>query len=472
MRLFRSPRYNMVLHFALLVALNGLLLATAAAAPDTFNIRRVVPQRSIDIQNAQIIPQASFVSSFSSKVPRRAAKKRALLELRRSASKTSTIIGTDDNEEYATSITVGGQNFEVIDDTGSSDLFLPQVGFQCFSLSDASVPEADCFFCTAGFDPAKSRTFKPFNNMNFNITFADQEFLTGGVGFDTVSIGGLSVAQQEFGVVTKAAWNGDGVTSGLVGFAFPGLTSVFNGSNPDLDVPGGQVVYQPFFFKAVEDELVQPFFSVTLDRGSVAARTNSTLDPHLGFLALGGIPPVAVTGTSATVPIQGFSISSGASELFFYDVDVDKYTFPGSAGINLTGSSAILDTGTTLNLLPTPVANAYNAAFDPPGQLDPGSGLFLVDCSLLTKATNGNSKGIPPFSVVIGGKVFQVDGRDNVLPAGTDENGNEVCISGVQDGGPAEDGNIFILGDVFLHNVVSTFDVQRETITLHERAKY
>ena len=100
--------------------------------------------------------------------------------------------------------------------------------------------------------------------MNFNITFADAEFLTGGVGFDSVTIGGLTVTQQEFGVVTKAAWNGDGVTSGLVGFAFPGLTSVFNGSNPDADVPGGQVVYQPFFFKAVEDKLVQPCESQSL----------------------------------------------------------------------------------------------------------------------------------------------------------------------------------------------------------------
>lgn len=184
---------------------------------------------------------------------------------------------------------------------------------------------------------------------------------------------------------------------------------------------------------------------MTLDRGSVAARTNSTLDPHLGFLALGGVPPVATTGTSTTVPIQGFTVSSGGSQLFFYDIDVDTYIFPGSAKVNLTGSSAILDTGTTLNLLPTPIANAYNAAFDPPAQLDPESGLFLVDCSLLTRAQNGDTKAIPPFSVVIGGKTFVVDGRDNVVPAGTDENGNVVCISGVQDGGPAEDGNIFIL---------------------------
>lgn len=106
----------MVLRLAFLVALNSLLLV---AATGTFDIQRVTSQRSV-AQNGQTIPQATFVTSLSQKVPRRAVKKRALRELRRSASKTATIIGTDDDEEYATGITVGGQSFEVIVDTGRS----------------------------------------------------------------------------------------------------------------------------------------------------------------------------------------------------------------------------------------------------------------------------------------------------------------------------------------------------------------
>lgn len=159
------------------------------------------------------------------------------------------------------------------------------------------------------------------------------------------------------------------------------------------------------------------------------------MDPHLGFLAFGGLPPVPVTSTVATVPIQGFTVSSGgASELFFYNVDVDGYTFPGSNKVDTKGSAAILDTGTTLNLVPTPVALAYNAAFRPPAQFDEDSGLFFVDCDSTA----------PAFSAVIGGKSFVVDGRDNVIPS-LDEDGNLVCISGTQDGGPNTDGNIFVL---------------------------
>lgn len=58
------------------------------------------------------------------------------------------------------------------------------------------------------------------------------------VGFDTVTVGGLTVTKQEIGVVNKAAWLGDGINTGLFGLAYPGLTSVYNGSNPDVVSPG------------------------------------------------------------------------------------------------------------------------------------------------------------------------------------------------------------------------------------------
>lgn len=78
----------------------------------------------------------------------------------------------------------------------------------------------------------------------------------------------------------------------------------------------------------------------------------------------------------------------------------------------------------------------------------------------------------PDFAVTIGGVRFAVSGKDNVLPVGEDDDGNQVCISGTQDGGPDEDGNIFILGDTFLHNVVATFDVGANKIHLNERVPY
>jgi hypothetical protein len=91
--------------------------------------------------------------------------------------------------------------------------------------------------------------------------------------------------------------------------------------------------------------------------------------------------------------------------------------------------------GTTLNYLPNSVAKAFNAAFKPPATYVEDEGTYYVSCT--AKA--------PAFSVVIGGKSFAIDGRDNILPVGTDDNGKELCISGTQEGGSIANGDIFIL---------------------------
>lgn len=164
-------------------------------------------------------------------------------------------------------------------------------------------------------------------------------------------------------------------------------------------------------------------------------------------------------------------------------MDVDAYTFTGSTKLSGSGKQAILDTGTTLNYIPTKLAKAFNAKFSPPATFKEDEDTYYVDCDARA----------PSFKVKIGGVSFSVDGADNILPAGTDDKGNEVCISGTQDGGSSSDAdNIFILcvydicanfsningklhicrGDTFLHNVVATFNVKTNEITLTERAAY
>ena len=62
--------------------------------------------------------------------------------------------------------------------------------------------------------------------------------------------------QQEIGLVSSAAWEGDTVNTGLIGLAYPGLTSVYNGSNPDVDGANNSAPYNPFFFSAVQEKAV------------------------------------------------------------------------------------------------------------------------------------------------------------------------------------------------------------------------
>ena len=75
---------------------------------------------------------------------------------------------------------------------------------------------------------------------------------------ETVTVAGLKVPHQEFGVVDAAAWNGDLYTSGLLGLCFPNLTSVFTGTDPDKDsLKTNLENYNPFFFTAVKEKKVK-----------------------------------------------------------------------------------------------------------------------------------------------------------------------------------------------------------------------
>ena len=134
---------------------------------------------------------------------------------------------------------------------------MAEQGFSCITLEGVPTSPATCAFGTSGFSPSKSPTFKPDPDTNFNITYGDGEFLTGSAGFDTVQVGGLAVKGQEIGVVTKAAWFGDGVNTGLMGLASPNLTSVFEGTDPTKDeFPQTQLPYNSIFFTAVQQNLV------------------------------------------------------------------------------------------------------------------------------------------------------------------------------------------------------------------------
>ena len=102
-----------------LLSLAILIVTDNVNGSAQFSVKRLISQRIVAPNIA--IPPAPFVTHLSRKVPRRAAKKQALRELRQHASKVAVVVGADDDEEYATAVTVGNQQFEVIIDTGRCD---------------------------------------------------------------------------------------------------------------------------------------------------------------------------------------------------------------------------------------------------------------------------------------------------------------------------------------------------------------
>ncbi|KAJ7692919.1 aspartic peptidase domain-containing protein [Mycena rosella] len=429
------------------------------------------------ISHSAILPHAEFAIPFTAKRPRRESKKHALRGLRGIYSKlrTNTVAldGGAFDTEYLVNITIGGKNFQVIMDTGSSDTWVVHTNFTCFDLSGNSIPAAACEFGPAQFDPADSLTFQLFPNVTFFVRYGSGESLSGPAGFDTVTVGELSVSKQEIGIPNHNAFLGDGVSEGVFGLAFPELTSVWNTTTAQNASGSNHILYNPFFLNAIQQNKIQNFFSISLNRPTFNQQAHDPFDPHLGFLAFGGSVPIPITDTAVTVPIQRYAanaahifVPSDAANATFtwYTVDIDSYTFPGSSTVPTTNNNTILDTGTTLNWVPTAVAVAYNAQFSPPATLDSDLGVYVVDCNATA----------PPFSVVLGGTSFAVDPRDQIVPQANhkDVDGNTICVSGTQDEGLDVPGNIFTLGDVFLHNVVVTYNPVDDEVTVAQRPHY
>jgi hypothetical protein len=230
-------------------------------------------------------------------------------------------------------------------------------------------------------------------------------------------------------LATKAYWNGDKISAGLLGLAYPGLTSEFSGTNPDKDTFHTRIVYDPIFTRMYKDNLSSPMFSIALQRDSG------------GYLAFGGIPSeVTPSSDFASTPIKKMvnSVIGGAANYFFYAIKPDALLYEGSSSTN--SATYIVDSGTTLFYAPSKAAKAINKLFDPPAVLTGGT--YTVSC---------NSTSIPAIGVEIGGTVFDIDVADLVLHDPT----TGICVSGVQDGGAGP----YILGDVFMANVIAVFDV-------------
>lgn len=65
------------------------------------------------------------------------------------------------------------------------------------------------------------------------------------------------MTKQEIGVPNVAATFEDGVTSGILGLAFPALTSVFNTTDPAKLSEDNHLPYNSFFLSAVAQNKVK-----------------------------------------------------------------------------------------------------------------------------------------------------------------------------------------------------------------------
>jgi hypothetical protein len=197
--------------------------------------------------------------------------------------------------QYAVEAQFNRHPMALIIDTGSSDTWAVQKDFHCIDYSGEFLPPETC-----GFGETYPETFQygltdPETHMF--IQYGDGEIVTGPMGFSDVSIGNITVNKQQVCLASTTYWYGNNYTSGLMGLAFPSLTNAYLGDGTDHDL-GNQIQYSPLFTSMVNQGLVDPVFSIAIDRNASS-----------GMLAFGGIAPASGLDMSRSATLDMIIVS-------------------------------------------------------------------------------------------------------------------------------------------------------------------
>ncbi|KAK3303818.1 aspartic peptidase domain-containing protein [Chaetomium strumarium] len=346
---------------------------------------------------------------------------------------------------YIIDLQVGNQTIPVSVDTGSSDTWLVQEPYECVSFWwDGPGTTPNCGL-GSGLQGNLSGGILP-DLPPFLRSYVDGTFVRGYYGVEDVAIAGVTAHAQRLAIVNQAYWHGDGLTSGLLGLAYPYLTSL-DGAEAN------QPPYDPVFTTMWKSGAIEPVFSIALSRSGDQGDSSTSTSTSSGsgkkneekkseeeeeeeeeesYLALGGLPPVEVDETTwARTPIHGMKAvpqwGFETDEKGMYIIKPDAFvvekagnsTSSGDVIRNTTQIPVLIDVGATLSYLPKAIVNPLYAAFDPPAQYLSSGGLFFAPCN----AT------VPRFGVQIGGSTFYMAPEDLLRQTARDPTG-EWCRVG------------------------------------------
>ncbi|KAI0104711.1 aspartic peptidase domain-containing protein [Nemania sp. FL0031] len=319
---------------------------------------------------------------------------------------------------YLAELTIGtsknGKNqvVDVLIDTGSFELWVNPV------CASSNVPD----FCQVfgHYHPALSSTSQKISSGShgFNIKYGSGQVM-GDYYKDDIYISGTKIKDQQFGVAN---------TSDLVWFGIMGLG---HGQ-------GNGFINYPLVVDSLAAQKVTntKLFSMDLGRQMNPGATIT------GELVFGGVDRNKYAGFLKKVPtdpkdahyrVQLHSLSHRAPGAR----DATPLTDP------TLPVSVIVDSGTTLSLLPEPIVNKLAAQF--PGAQSDGNGGYRVDCAYQEK------DGSVDFGFLAGKEtvVINVAYKDFVWNSGGD------CFLGAWF---SDDLDVWILGDAFLRGAYVTFD--------------
>ncbi|KAH8668443.1 putative vacuolar protease A [Xylariales sp. PMI_506] len=310
------------------------------------------------------------------------------------------------NAQYFSDITIGTppQEFKVILDTGSSNLWVPSQS--CGSIA--------CYLHSK-YDSSTSSTYKG-NGSEFEIRYGSGS-LSGFVSQDSVAIGDITIKHQDFAEATSEP--------GLA-FAFGRFDGILGLGYDTISVNGIVPPFYQMVNQGLVDEPVFAFYLSDTDEGSE--------------VVFGGVDESHYTGKITEIPLRRKA---------YWEVGFDAIKF-GDATAEFENTGVILDTGTSLIALPSTLAELLNKEI---GAKKGFNGQYSVDCAL--------RDSLPDVTFTLSGYDFSIGPYDYILEV------QGSCISTFMGMDfPEPVGPLAILGDAFLRRWYSIYDLGKGTVGL------
>jgi len=320
------------------------------------------------------------------------------------SSPESIVINDFSNAQYYGSVSVGTppQSFEVVYDTGSSNLWVPKVG---------------CTHCGGRFFGRKhkyndlaSSTYKP-DGADFEIRYGSGS-VSGFFSYDSVTLAeDIVVTDQRFAEVQDAA-----------GLGFSYRFSKFDG------ILG-------LGFESISVGDAKPVFKSAFDEGLLAAPIFAFYlgDMGPGELTFGGYDSSKFVGDTITYV--------NLTAATYWEITVDSIT----AGTydSPSNQTAIVDSGTSLIVGPTEEISKIAAAV---GATANFLGEYTVDCTTLDT--------MPDVVVTINGVDYTIPAKKTVIQSGN------TCLFAFM----GANYGLWILGDVFMRVYYTVFNYEEQTV--------
>ncbi|KAI9284808.1 aspartic peptidase domain-containing protein [Umbelopsis sp. AD052] len=324
---------------------------------------------------------------------------------------------------YLLEIGVGSppQPFTLLFDTGSSTTWIPvdNCGHRCG-------------FPPHGYSDASSSTSES-TPLKFDIQYG-RGFAEGYFVKETVTLGNASIPQT---YVAVSNFN-DGELS------MDGADGIF-GAGPDelsySDNSEGKIIPTVLTSMKTEKLIDERSFSVYFQ-----PRKDENDEGINGVVTFGGVDKERIEPK-----INYANVTKQAGYKDYWAINIDGLAFDNQTVSKTQSMVALVDTGTTMVLIPEAIARDFFRNI--PSAYRSQSGLFVIPC---------NAPNLPTFSVIINGEKYTLDGSQYVIPRFQVQHLNpDYCYTYIQSGPP----NLqIILGYGFLQSVGTIYNMDTRQI--------